>query len=149
MASKTVKCQVVTPSESLIDEEVTYASVPGWDGLFGVMHGGSPLVARLGVGELRLDFPDTPDAKGGSRSYYIDGGFAKMSDEGLIILAENAIPVESLAETDAEAELAEAMARQADISSPDAAEQADKIALDRTRARTKLRLARNSRERGI
>jgi len=149
VASKTVKCQVVTPSESLIDEEVTYASVPGWDGLFGVMHGGSPLVARLGVGELRLDFPDTAQAKGGSRSYYIDGGFAKMSDEGLTILAEAAIPVESLEKTEAEAELAEAMARQVDITSRDAAEQSDKIALDRLRARTKLRLASNSRKHGI
>jgi F-type H+-transporting ATPase subunit epsilon len=134
---------------ALLNEAVTYASIPGWDGLFGVMHGGSPLVARLGTGELRLDFPDTPESKGGSRSYFIDGGFAKMSKEGLSILAETAIPVEALGASEAKAELAEAMARQADVNSPDALAQADKIAADRNRARTKLRLAQQARVSGI
>jgi len=149
VADKTIKCQVVTPTKALLDEAVTYASIPGWDGLFGVMHGGSPLVARLGIGELRLDFPDTAESKGGSRSYYIDGGFAKMSEEGLSILAETAIPVESLEESEAKAELAEAMARQADVNASDALAQADNIARDRNRARTKLRLAQQSRSAGI
>lgn len=149
MAEKTIKCQVVTPTNAILSEQVTYASVPAWDGLLGAMHGSSPLVAKLGIGELRLDFPDTEESRGGSRSYYIDGGFAKMSDEGLTILAETAIPVESLSATEAEAELAEAMARQADVSSPDAAEQADRIARDRERARAKVRLARNARAHGI
>jgi len=149
VAEKTIKCQVVTPTKALLSEEVTYASVPAWDGLFGAMHGSSPLVAKLGIGELRLDFPDTDKAKGGSRSYFIDGGFAKMSDEGLTILAETAVPVEALSASEAEAELAEAMARQADVSAADAAQQAERIAKDRTRARAKLRLARASRAHGI
>lgn len=149
MAEKTIQCTVVTPTKSLLNERITYASIPAWDGLFGAMHGSSPLVAKLGIGELRLDFPDTEKAKGGSRSYYIDGGFAKMSDEGLTILAETAIPVEALAESEAEAELAGAMARRADVTAPDAAEQADRIARDRERARAKLRLARDARQRGI
>ncbi len=43
MAQKTFRCKVVTPTASLLDEPVAYASVPAWDGLFGVLPGRAPI----------------------------------------------------------------------------------------------------------
>ncbi len=68
----TFRCSIVTPTEAVFDDEVTYASFPAWDGQQGVMTGQSPLLSRLGYGSLRLDFPE-----GGSRWYFIDGGSPK------------------------------------------------------------------------
>lgn len=108
MAQKTFHCRVVTPTAKLVDEEVTYASLPAWDGLMGVLPGRAPIVARLGLGELRLDFPETTKAgnkAGGSRGFLVEGGFVQMSSAGMMILAEKATPVEEISPQKAEEEL--------------------------------------------
>jgi len=111
---KTFRCTIVSPTEQHLDEEVTYASIPLWDGLMGVLPGRAPIVANLGSGELRIDFPDEGSAAGGSRSYFIDGGVCKMGEKGLTLLAQVAIPAECLVVADAQAELKEAEARRID-----------------------------------
>lgn len=143
----TFHCRLVTPDAELISDKVAYASVPAWDGLMGFLPGRAPIVARLGMGELRLDFSA---AKGsGSRHYFIDQGFVKMGDGELTILAEKAVPAEQLVEQDAKAELAAAEARAvpADAADPLAAQ--DAIAHEKDAARIKLRLAQSIKTRGI
>ncbi len=147
MADKTFRCRVVTPTHALFDDEVKYANVPAWDGLMGVLPNTAPMVTRLGLGELHLEFEGI--TKGGQRSFFINGGFARKSDVELTLLAESAIPVESLSESEAKAELAEAEARVVDLHSRDAAAQAESIKRSRDSARVKLRLAKESRARGI
>lgn len=147
MADKTFRCRVVTPTAALFEGEVKYANVPAWDGLLGVMSDTAPMVTKLGLGELRLEFVGI--TKGGHRSFFIDGGFAKKSDVELTLLAENAVPVESLSESESKAELAEAEARVVDLRSRDAASQAESIKQARDSARLKVRLAKESRARGI
>jgi F-type H+-transporting ATPase subunit epsilon len=99
------RCRLVTPTAALVDDQVKYASVPAWDGLFGVQPGRAALLARLGTGELRLDYADSGKAPGGSRTFVLDGGFVKMAGDELTILAESAVAAETLTPTDAEAEL--------------------------------------------
>ena len=139
-------CTVVTPTASLFDDQVVYASVPLEDGLMGVQSGRQPVLAPLGLGELRVDFAGS---SGGSRSYMIDGGIMQMSDSKLTILAERALPAEEISASDAAAELAEAEARTV---APDAEhpslEQA-RINHERARARLKIRLANASKRSGI
>ena len=142
-----ITCRLVTPSKELLSEEVVYASVPQHDGLVGCQHGTSPLVAQLGIGKLRLDFPS--DAGGGSREYFIDGGFLKMANNELVILAERAIAAEEIIETDAKAELAEAMAR---VIPEDASNRADavaKLTKEREAAALKVKMAQTSKAVGI
>ncbi len=43
----TFRCTIVTPSESLLDEEVTYVNLPAWDGQTGVMAATSPFLTKL------------------------------------------------------------------------------------------------------
>ena len=104
--SKPFHCSIVTPSESLFNGEVTYASVPAWDGQFGVMDSQSPLLTRLDTGTLRIDTAD------GERSWYmVDGGFAQIADNTLTLLTEMATISSDLSAEEADAELAEAAAR--------------------------------------
>jgi F-type H+-transporting ATPase subunit epsilon len=104
--AKTFRCTIVTPAAAILDEDVTYASFPAWDGQMGMMPGRSPLLSRLGVGSLRLDFP-----QGSSRWFLIDSGFAQVQAGNLTLLTERATPAEQLSAADAERELAEANAK--------------------------------------
>jgi len=142
-----ITCRLVTPTQELLNEEVVYASVPLHDGLMGCQHGTSPLVAQLGLGKLRLDFPS--NAGSGSREYFIDGGFLKMADNELIILAERAVAAEEIIESEAKAELAEANAR---VIPDDAANKMDavaKLSAERQAAALKVSMAKNSKAVGI
>lgn len=144
MAEKTFRCRLITPVSKIFDEPVKYVSLPAWDGLMGVLPNHAPLVAKLGLGELRVDFPDRDGARGGRRTYLVEDGFVQMINNKLTILAGQAIPAETLVESEANAELAEAQARRPTPGS-DSARQMDQISRDRARARLKLRLARETR----
>lgn len=147
MADNTITCRLVTPTEELLNEQVVYASVPAWDGLIGFQHGGSPLVSRLGLGKMRLDFPS--DAGSGSRDYLIEGGFVEMGHNELVILAEHAIPAEKLIESEAKAELAEAEARVVPEDAPNKLEAVEQLTRTKARARLKLSMAQGSKAAGI
>lgn len=120
---------------------VAYAAVPAWDGSMGILPGRGAILARLGVGELRLEFADTDKSKGGTASYYVEGGVVKMSDNKLTILAEKAMPVEELSASAADAELKAAAIAPA-VGSPMVV--AEKRAADQERARAKKRLAKKA-----
>ena len=134
---KTFHCSIVTPVASILDDEVVYASFPAWDGQHGMMAGQSPLLTRLGVGTLRLDFPT-----GGSKWFLIDGGFAQVQDGSLTLLTEAASTAESLNATEAEAELAEANARVTKGS-----EDLAKVERQQQRAMAKIALTRAAKTR--
>lgn len=148
MSDRTFRCRVVTPADCLLDEPVEYANVPLWDGLMGFQHGRAPIVGKLGVGELTLRFPASTHG-GGDRIFFIDSGFAQMSEGELIILAEHAQSAETIAESDAKKELDEAERLEMDPDAADKAHEADRVRLARERARVRVRIARHSRAKGI
>ena len=102
----TFPCSIVTPTETVFDEDVVYVSLPAWDGQQGVMPGQSPLLSQLGTGALRVDLPD-----GGTRWYLLETGFAQVQDGALTLLTDRVTPAADLSVEDAEAALAEAAAR--------------------------------------
>jgi F-type H+-transporting ATPase subunit epsilon len=63
-------------------------------------------LSRLGVGSLRLDFP-----QGNSRWFLVDSGFAQVQAGNLTLLTERATPAEQLSAAEAEKELADANAK--------------------------------------
>lgn len=144
MADKTFRCRLITPTAQVFDEPVTYVSVPAWDGLTGILPGRGAMVAKLGMGPLRVDFPDREGARGGSRTYLVEDGFVQMVNDRLTILAGNATTAESLVESEANAELAEAQSRRP-TPGPNSVREMDQISRDRARARLKLRMARETR----
>ena len=145
--AETITCRLVTPDRELLNEAVTYASVPAHDGLIGCQHGTSPLVAQLGCGKLRLDFP--AEAGSGSREYFVDDGFLKMSHNELIILASKAIAAEEIIESEARAELAEANARVIPEDAPNKMEAVTKLTHERNAAQIKVSMAQKSKVNGI
>ncbi len=150
MAAKTFRCRLVTPAAQVLDEPVTYASVPAWDGLFGVLPGRAPIVAKLGLGELRLQFPDKGSARGGERSFLVEDGFVQMVNDKLTILAAKAFATETLSVADAEKELAEAERRSVTEADPTKRQiETERLHKDRARARAKVTLAKKAGGRGI
>ncbi len=120
-----VQCLVVTPEKVVLDEVVEFVALPLFDGELGVMHGRTPLIGRLGYGELRIR------TGGLVRRYFVDGGFAQIRDDVVTILTARAIPAAKIDAAAAREELAQARARVATTE----AERADKSrALDRSRA---------------
>ncbi|HMN96481.1 MAG TPA: F0F1 ATP synthase subunit epsilon [Phycisphaerales bacterium] len=132
------RCSIVTPTESVLDHPASYVSFPAWDGQKGVMPGQSPFLSKLGIGPMRVDFPG-----GGTRSYLIEGGFAQMQGNVLSILANHATPAETIAVTDAEAELTRALS--------ETATGAERETLNRRQqvARARVALAKAVQARGI
>ncbi len=141
--AKTFHCKLITPTAKVLDEEVVYASVPAWDGMFGVMADRAPIVAKLGLGELRLDFPTKGSAAGGSRSFVVEDGFVQVVSNRMTILANKAIPTEAISTPDAEAELKAAEAKQVPADAKDRAAQMELIARERRLAELKVRAARS------
>jgi F-type H+-transporting ATPase subunit epsilon len=138
LAAKTFRCRLITPAAQLLDAPVTYASIPAWDGLFGVLVDRAPIVAKLGLGELRLDLAD----KGGSKSYLVEDGFVQMVNNKLTILAAKAFATESLNVTEAQAELAAAEKEQPKSNDPKARGlERERISRARALAQEKIRLA--------
>ena len=106
--AKDFKCTLVTPQEEILDETVIYASIPSWDGLIGLEPMRAPMLVKLGDGLLRLDYD-----KGGSRHFFIGGGFAQMQDNELSLIANEAVAADQLVKSDVEKDLKEAQDRSA------------------------------------
>lgn len=102
------QCTLVTPERQLVDQPVTYASIPAWDGLLGVEPQRAPLMVKLGAGALRLD-----NESGQSDLFFVSGGFAQMKDNKLTLIADAAIPASQIDKAAARTELDTALAVEA------------------------------------
>lgn len=140
VAKKSFRCKLVTPTAALVNDQVSYVSLPAWDGLMGVMPDRAPMLVKLGLGELRLDFADSDKGQGGSRSFLVDGGLVEMANNQMTILAERAIPGEAIIASEAEAEFRAAQAAGATATGAGRA----KAQKDLDRARLKLQLSGRS-----
>jgi len=99
-------CVVVTPEEQVVDQQVSQVVFPAFDGQIGILTDRAPLLAKIGVGELKLSM-----AGGGEKSFFVDGGIAQMKDNKLTVLTQVAVPAEQISAETARAELAEATAQ--------------------------------------
>src|SRR5262245_39338490 len=91
-----LRCVVVTPERTSLDEVVGFVALPLYDGELGILPGRSPLIGRLGYGELRTV------TDGVTRRYFVDGGFAQVRDDVISVLTSRAIPAAQI-DTDAAA----------------------------------------------
>src|SRR4051794_27227900 len=81
-----LQCVVVTPERTLFDELVEFVALPLYDGELGVAPGRTPLIGRLGYGELRTK------SGGVTRRYFVDGGVVQGRDDVVTVLTNRAIP---------------------------------------------------------
>ena len=101
-----LRCIVVTPEETAMEQESSFVVVPLFDGELGVAPGHSPLIGRLGFGELRLTASD-----GTKSRFYVDGGFVQVANDVVTVLTGKTVPARDLDVAVAEEQLADAMKR--------------------------------------
>jgi F-type H+-transporting ATPase subunit epsilon len=118
--SKDLILTVITPERQVLDETTTSVVLPAHDGELGVLRNRAPLMAELGVGQLRY----THDGR--TRRMFIDGGFTQVLDNRVTVLTPQALPAEEIT-----AEVV--AAAQSAVGQADAAPSADERRLARRR----------------
>jgi F-type H+-transporting ATPase subunit epsilon len=79
-----VLLELATPTRQLVSEQVDEVVAPGTEGYFGVLAGHAPFLATLGSGEVVY-------RQGREEQHVaVHGGFAEVTPERVIILAETA-----------------------------------------------------------
>jgi hypothetical protein len=81
-----LNCIVVTPEETALDEQADFVALPLYDGEIGISPGHSPLIGRLGFGEMRIRTGGTV------QQFYVDGGFVQVNGNVISVLTNRAVP---------------------------------------------------------
>ena len=91
MAENQLHVRLVTPDRILVDETADAVELPSKSGYMEVLYGHAPLLAELGVGEVRLHGGSSGDQK-----YLVVWGFVEVLPDRVTILAQNAIKPEAI-----------------------------------------------------
>ena len=86
-----LKFELVSPERLLRSGDMQEVMVPGSEGDFVVLPNHAPVLTTLKPGVITFK-----DEQGVESRVFVRGGFAEVGNEGLIILAETAIPMEEL-----------------------------------------------------
>jgi F-type H+-transporting ATPase subunit epsilon len=78
--------ELVTPDRLVMSDDVYMVVVPGTEGESGIMAGHAPYMTTLRDGEVAI----YRAAVGQPEKIAVTGGFAEVSERGLIVLAESA-----------------------------------------------------------
>jgi len=118
--------EIVTPERLAYSDTVDSVAVPGAEGEMGILPHHAPLLATLGVGELRI-------RKGGEEELFaIAGGFVQVRPDKVVVMAETA---DMASEIDLE------KAQEARREAERALEAGDRDAVDMVAARAALQQA--------
>ena len=105
--AKPLQVIVVTPEATILEQEAEFVALPLYDGEIGIAPLHSPLIGRLGFGEMRIK------TGGKTLHYYIDGGFVQVVDDVVSVLTNKAVPASKLDIAVAQAQLNSAMTKPA------------------------------------
>ena len=83
--SNTIKYELVCPESKVESGEADSVLVPGYEGDFTVLVNHAAYLRTLRPGMLKIF------SSGNEIEYFVDSGFAEVSDQGLVVLAEKAI----------------------------------------------------------
>lgn len=99
---------VVTPETTLLDDAADFVALPLFDGEIGIAPLHSPMIGRLGFGEMRIIRNEV------ERRIYVDGGFVQVADNVVSVLTNRSVDVKDLNAAAAEEQLKTAMKQKAD-----------------------------------
>ena len=80
----TFQLKLLTPYKSLFEGPVEAVMVPGAEGEFGVLSNHTKFASALQPGAIRFV------ADGETQQFAVGGGFAEVSEDGVVILADSA-----------------------------------------------------------
>jgi F-type H+-transporting ATPase subunit epsilon len=85
-----ISLAVITPERQVLEETADAVVIPAHDGELGVLRDRAALMCELGIGQLRY-------TQGGlTRRFFIDGGFAQVFDNHVMVLANRALAREEV-----------------------------------------------------
>lgn len=109
-----LKIEIVSPERLVLSEVVTSVTVPGTEGYFTVMHDHAPFMTTLRPGFITVN-----GLGGRDEIFFVKGGFADVSAEGLTILAEQSSPYAEFDHADLAAQIKAAEAELAAAGTPE------------------------------
>ena len=109
-----LKIEIVSPERLVLSEVVTSVTVPGREGYFTVMDDHAPFMTTLRPGFITVNGLSGQDA-----IFFVKGGFADVSPEGLTILAEQSAPFSEFDHADLAAQIKAAEAELAAAATPE------------------------------
>lgn len=85
-----LQCTVVTPERAILDEAADSVVVPAHDGEIGILPGHARLLAKLGVGVLRVT------SAGQTREMFVEGGFVQVASNKVTVLTDSASEIAAI-----------------------------------------------------
>ena len=85
-----IHLEVVTPARAVLKEKVSEVVLPGVQGELGILPGHIPLLTALDIGCMVVH------GEGGRRAFAIDGGFAEISHNKVVVLTEGCDGVDEI-----------------------------------------------------
>ena len=96
---KTFHCNLIDPMGKLLDCRTTSVVLPAHDGQVGILYNHMPMLCQLGLGILRVTVVSEDQYKGpseGGASFFIDGGFALIAANSVMVVAYDALALQDL-----------------------------------------------------
>ncbi len=129
-----MRCVIVTPESTVRDAEADFVAVTLFDGELGIAPNHTPLIGRLGYGELRVRLADALER------YYVEGGLLEVVGNVVSVLTERAVPAAQIDEAVARQQLLAVQERRA--LTPEQLTLRDKVS---AQSRAQLRVARRAK----
>ncbi len=85
----TFRFELVSPERRLISTDIAEAIIPGQEGDFTALPQHAPFIAQLRPGIMRI-----PALNGREVKFYLRGGFADVTPDETVVIAEYAVPLE-------------------------------------------------------
>ncbi len=99
-----IQFELASPERMVVGMPVFMASVPGSEGMFGVLAGHAPVATKLGAGLVKLFEKDMENV---SREFFVSGGFCQVTADRCAVMADEIIRKEDLKPDMIEAEIKE------------------------------------------
>jgi F-type H+-transporting ATPase subunit epsilon len=129
-----LQCIVVTPERTLYDQPAEFVAMMLFDGEIGIASGHTPMIGRLGYGEMRIRRGNQSDC------FYVEGGFVEVLDDAVSVLTQRAVAASEVDEAVAREQLLSAQSRRA--ATPEAIALRDRVV---EQSRAQMRVARRAR----
>jgi F-type H+-transporting ATPase subunit epsilon len=98
-ANKTFRCNVIDPMGKLLDCQASSAVLPAHDGQIGILYNHMPMLCQLGLGIMKVTVVSCDQYKGtseGDALFFIDGGFALVASNTVMVVAYDAFALHDL-----------------------------------------------------
>lgn len=105
---------LVSPARELFASEVDHVIAPGIEGEFGVLANHAPFMTILKDGIVKVLCHNEKD-----KNFFLRGGFADVTHEGLTVLAEEAVDLSTVSASDLKLEIQQTHAEILSLSNDD------------------------------